>query len=330
MKQKKKVKKEIIKADKSVEKDKQEQANRHEPTATSTTETWRALPWVILSALIVPLVAATALAIPYVFNKSGRETDTVMDTRKESPNKTTSVSPETEFPPVRHRQEPLPLLDHLFPDHSLDGAWEIHPLLSSLYEDEYGEVPGRKRIPTVHVGNQTQRFERLKSSQDLLSLQDVLSVLYPQGDGVMLEHGEDYRIVRKIWQDGQEWTAMPQGSHFPPEQLIRYVSEEHGWSLIINHMHKRWKPIVQMSKKLQEETACFEVNCNLYLTPQPKVYSSTTEAQAPDEHETEEWNSGFESHWDEMDVLVVQLVGQKVWSVAQESQIYLGTPDQRY
>lgn len=39
--------------------------------------------------------------------------------------------------------------------------------------------------------------------------------------------------------------------------------------------------------------------------------------------------SGFESHWDHMDLIVLQLSGIKLWKVAKEPFLYLSSQDQK-
>ena len=257
-----------------------------------------------------------------------------------------------------HRQEPMPLLDQLFPNPIvLDSAWERYPLLSTFYNNNNNNNGNHDEnkmdpIPTLLLNyNETQQQQRLELVNNLFSIKHIFPILYPDNNNknkqqeqqpIRLKHGRDYRVVRKIFDDnGEEWTTMPQESYIPPKQLLTMIQqqqeqEQPGWSLIVNQMQDRWKSITQFANVLQMETNAMHVNCNLYLTPTPPTPPKHTQQQQQEQHGTTTTtttritNSGFESHWDEMDVIVIQLIGEKIWSIAKEPQIYLSTPDQRY
>ena len=60
------------------------------------------------------------------------------------------------------------------------------------------------------------------------------------------------------------------------------------------------------------------ISVNLYLTP-----------EAVEDGRNGSVRQGFESHWDWMDVIVVQLSGRKLWSVARNPSIFLSNKDQK-
>jgi hypothetical protein len=102
------------------------------------------------------------------------------------------------------------------------------------------------------------------------------------------------------------------------EQRVNTMMEG-GFSLIIDQLQKRWAPVTKVARSLQQETLSQLVSCNLYLTPPPNTANANTEVEA-----------GFESHWDWMDVLVLQVSGEKLWSVAKQPKIELSARDQKH
>jgi hypothetical protein len=232
----------------------------------------------------------------------------------------------------RPRTDPLPVLDQLFPFQSLDTAWEKHPLLSTIYRSEEGVCQttdgqcsasgqqeirfGGNRIPTVYLADEdTKHEERLSLTQDLISREDIDQVLHPPNHQ-QLVHGTDYKLIKKILRDGEEWTgSLPDERVSTPEQQ-QVAFAQGGFSLIINQLQKRWGPVAQFARLLEQESLPKHVTCNLYMTPPPGEGKSQ--------------QAGFESHWDWMDVVVLQLSGEKLWSVAKRPQMELSNQDQKH
>jgi ribosomal protein L16 Arg81 hydroxylase len=79
----------------------------------------------------------------------------------------------------------------------------------------------------------------------------------------------------------------------------------HGYSLLVNNVERHWAPIARVARQLEKSFGLAHVSCNLYLTP-PNA-------------------SGFESHWDWMDAIVVQMSGEKIWSLWKEPTMSLST-----
>uniref|UniRef100_A0A7R9VM90 Bifunctional lysine-specific demethylase and histidyl-hydroxylase n=1 Tax=Pseudictyota dubia TaxID=2749911 RepID=A0A7R9VM90_9STRA len=228
--------------------------------------------------------------------------------------------------PKHRRTESLPLLDNLFPNHSLDGAWESHPLLSTVFPSLLLGSANRDSdvVPVVGLGDDTNdaaRSRRISAFQSIFSLFDAHKVL-SQPD---LVHTEDFQLVKKIVRDGQEWNGMP------PE---RSITSDHaaqlfdlgGFSLVVNAMQRRWGNIGAISRVMQEEVGCNYVSCNLYATPSVVEKRPPRPGEEPRPKMVAQ-RSGFESHWDWMDVIVVQISGSKLWSVATEPLVYLSTQD---
>ena len=174
--------------------------------------------------------------------------------------------------------------------------------------------------------NKQSQWKRLELSS-LITQNDVLQHVL---NAPNLVHGSDYRIVKKVLIDGQEWTGSPPDHVFKAstpsmqQKHQRKVAQEsiafEGFSLIVNNLQQRWGPVAKMARLLEEEILPNQVSCNLYLTP----------PSPPDEHNVDTKLSGFESHWDFMDVIVMQLEGTKLWSVAKRPKMELSLMDQKH
>ena len=232
---------------------------------------------------------------------------------------------------------PAPWLDQLFPIHSLDSAWESSPLLSTVYKDD-SRTKGLAPIPTLVVPSATvgndndegnapvpphrshpQRFASLLS---LFSVNDVETVLGQPG----MKHHEDYKMVRKIVRNGEEW----EGS-LPYEELsveeARRAFEVGGFSLVINALQKRWGQIAALTRQVQKEAGTHGCSVNCYLTPDTHDNSGGRAPVELDEDGHVPRRHAFEYHWDWMDVIVLQISGTKLWSVSRSPTEYLSTRD---
>ena len=229
------------------------------------------------------------------------------------------------------RQEILPILDELFPDQSLDGAFEKHPLLSTTYQRKKGLYSGENNtIPTVFVPLEESRDvirERTKFFQGLFNINHVQSVL----SNPNLVHKKDFLLCKKINRDGKEWLGvLPEDTISNEEALHAFMWG--GFSLVINGLQRLWGNVGRFSRMLESEFIPSYVSCNLYLTPSAgdsKTRNSDGRHHERGEDQLMERKSGFEAHWDWMDVLVVQILGEKLWSVASKPTIYLSNKDQK-
>lgn len=228
------------------------------------------------------------------------------------------------------------ILDYLLP--LFDTAWETHPLFSTPYPDIFPRSEAAKptkrcslesnddvgscsshTITTKRlemVGTQTgiDMEKRLAMFRRIFNIRQINSLLHSLTKDPNTQHKRDYQVIKKITrEDGTERNGM-----LPDEKLevktIYNAINRGNFSLIVNNMQRQIGTVASFSRKLQEETKCGYVSCNLYLTP-----------PATDTH----LKSGFEVHWDWMDVIVLQISGSKLWSVASEPAEYLCTPDQK-
>jgi hypothetical protein len=179
---------------------------------------------------------------------------------------------------------------------ALKPAFEQHSLLlkSKQEEQECLEEPGLAGlhgiIPTVSQ-NDTTSF----NFQNLFRLDNL--------DTVLSQPHVDFKLVKKVMRDGKEWLGVvPPGLLKEQGPLVFY---DNGYSLVINKLESQWAPVARVARLLELEFQLGHVSCNLYLTP-PNA-------------------SGFEAHWDWMDVIVLQLKGEKMWSVGKEPTVPYAT-----
>jgi len=328
---------------------KQEQEQEKQSTSSSS---------VLAKILLLIAILFLLVVVHSVANNNNDDDDDDDDTLNVNRTKPSNSNSGKSSNNRRRRTIPLPVLDQLFPFQSLDIAWEKYPLLSTTQpqqrdcnKDDYGNTKEQRhdnQIPTIYFDDdfsndtdgdndttsttkqnsnkQEEQWKRLELSS-LITQDDVLQHVL---NAPNLVHGSDYRIVKKVLIDGHEWTGSPPDDVFKAstpsmqQKHQRKVAQEsiafEGFSLIVNNLHQRWGPVAKMARLLEAEILPDQVSCNLYLTP----------PSPPDEHNVGTKLSGFESHWDFMDVIVMQLEGQKLWSVAKRPKMELSLMDQKH
>jgi ribosomal protein L16 Arg81 hydroxylase len=75
-----------------------------------------------------------------------------------------------------------------------------------------------------------------------------------------------------------------------------------GATVILQFLHERWQPLAKLSARVAKELSA-AVQANVYVTPR--------NAQ------------GFANHYDDHDVFVLQVAGQKCWQIDDEPTVYL-------
>ena len=231
-------------------------------------------------------------------------------------------------------------LDQMFPNNvpeslSLGGAWEHTPLLSTVYEDD-SRTQGLAPIPTLVVPDEKksdnndvgpnppfqrhpQRFDNLLS---LFSVNDVETVLSQPG----IKHQKDYKLVRKIVRNGEEWEGILPHQELTIEESRR-AFEVGGFSLVINALQERWGAVASLTRQVQKEAGSSHVSVNCYLTPDTRDNSGGRAPVEVDKDGHVARRNAFEYHWDWMDVVVLQISGTKLWSVSRAPAEYLSTRD---
>ena len=212
------------------------------------------------------------------------------------------------------RTTEFPLLDSLFPNNTLDEAWERYPLfVSNLKHDKANTAnEGSCTMPLKDAGNETGLHfavsAKYQSFEKIININDIDTVLQHVETNMIHGQNKDYSLVKRITRDGENWNGLLNFEKFKLEEIQSWFNSG-GFTLVINKMQKRWKPIKRIASQIHSEVLSKSVSCNLYMTP-PKMY-------------------GFEEHFDAMDVIVMQVSGKKMWTVANHPLKYLSAPDMK-
>ena len=209
------------------------------------------------------------------------------------------------------RKTDLPVLDAWFPGQSLDAAWEVRPLMSTVYADM---KTGYQRKDTIDIVQNEENLGYMQQTiPSLFNIQNIDKVV----SDPRIDFQKDVKMVKKIWKDNAEWTAIKpiekNNPNVPVIDQLMTAFQNEDFSMIINDLEKRWGSVAKMAHSLYHELLPNYVSCNLYLTPPATGTEDGT-------------SSGFETHWDWMDVFVVQISGQKLWTVAKQPKIFMSTP----
>ena len=197
--------------------------------------------------------------------------------------------------------KPWSILEEIFPNaaNSIDKYWGKHPVYLPRSADlEASSSSSLQRI----VPDRSKSRNRFSH---LFQIDDSLAVLQ---NNPQLVHGRDYYVLKYILKDGEEWNGQLPTQSVPAHELPALLNQ-HAFSLVINNIQKYWGPVKDFARSLELETL-IPTTCNLYLTPPKKARA-------------------FESHTDWQDVIVLQLEGEKMWSVAPDPMIHLVLPDQK-
>merc|ERR1711982_110386 len=138
-----------------------------------------------------------------------------------------------------------------------------------------------------------------------------------------LKHGDDYILAKKIIKNGEEWIGRLPYDTIPLQDISGHVHYG-GFSIIVNKVQRLWKSISILSRQLWNDTHCNYVSCNLYMTP------AVNKQQQQNKQNSYSSSAAFESHYDWMDVIIIQISGIKLWSVANTSIIKLTTCDLKH
>ena len=189
---------------------------------------------------------------------------------------------------------------------------EIFPNANESISENWGKFPVHLPISDNRIDDPLS-FRRLVSTLDKKS--DRFSHLIKSGDSLTilqnnpnLVHGSDYMILKYLLQDGEEWNGQLPFKSVSAQDTMLYMNHK-AFSLVINNIDKYWEPVKDVARSLEMETYV-HTSCNLYLTPPKKARA-------------------FESHMDWMDVIVLQIEGEKMWSVSPKPMIHLALPDQK-
>ena len=184
----------------------------------------------------------------------------------------------------------------MFPNasESLGNLWESSPVYIPVDSSSDTAASSLQGITTLVHDEKDEKEISSDRFSHLLALDDSLKILRDPN----LVHGKDYFVLKYLLRDGEEWNGQLPYDKVPLEKIPNLMKRDR-FSLVINKIQRRWKPIKDLARSLEMEINAHAVDCNLYLTP-PRA------------------SRAFESHVDWMDVIVVQVQGEKVWSVWDE------------
>ena len=208
--------------------------------------------------------------------------------------------------------KPWSILNELFPDtaESISSAWEKYPVHLPARTDSDSDSYNKYSELAQIIYNEQDNDSKSQSQNSarfshLFKVDDSLTVLQQNKD---LKHGTDFLILKLVMRDGEEWNGRLPHEHIPVTDIPDLLNHQ-AFSLVINKLEQYWSTVKDFAMSLELET-CAAVSCNLYLTP-PRS------------------GRAFESHMDWMDVIVLQIEGEKRWSVGRNPMNKLLLPDQK-
>ena len=198
--------------------------------------------------------------------------------------------------------KPWSFLEALFPtaETNLSKFWEKSPVFLPSGNDHVQHSTSIHQLMHSKTDKDEGRFSHLFKADDSLTILQ---------NNPHLVHGKDYFILKYLVRDGEEWNGQVPYQQIPSTEVPNLMHKGK-FSLVINHLERYCPSLKEFTRCLELETLTHQVSCNMYLTPPNKARA-------------------FESHLDWMDVIVLQLEGEKVWSVAKDPMIKLVLPDQK-
>jgi hypothetical protein len=188
---------------------------------------------------------------------------------------------------------------------NLNGVWDKKPVyLPSSMKSLASHT--KDMLPFITPNEHNSKDYNSSRFSHLFDINSSLSIIAKNPN---LVHGTDYFILKYIIRDGEEFNGQLPQKSLPVEVIPRLLQED-AFSFVINDLHKYWKPVRNYARALAAETNAPSISCNMYITPAGLA-------------------RGFETHMDWMDVIVLQVSGEKTWSVFDEAMINLVPPDQK-
>jgi len=201
------------------------------------------------------------------------------------------------FQEILHHQ-PWSTVFQPFTTTSFAPQWHQQPL---LYRNNNNPSP-------TALNTQRQAMFQLQDLDPLLYSSCSISKDGTFNKGIPPTSPNDFSVVKLTQGKQGEWWA---GTFPMPTLNVEQASTatHHGFSLIFNKVDERWTNIHVATKQLEHITGN-RVGTNLYLTPPI--------------------SQGFESHFDYMDVFVVQMQGSKHWRIYNPPFIVAPRLDQKF
>lgn len=121
--------------------------------------------------------------------------------------------------------------------------------------------------------------------------------------------GEDVFMLKKVFaaSDQDYWSGiLPLGDEIEFSSLFARNAFSRGFSLVLNKLNCRWKPIEKVTEQSMKQCFGYRTNVNLYFTPKN--------------------SSAFEVHFDWMESIVLQIYGSKNWILYPDEPASLKIP----
>lgn len=136
----------------------------------------------------------------------------------------------------------------------------------------------------------------------LLSLSDLDSIVCLSGS---VSSENDMRLAKT--ENGKfESRPVPLGADGRPDIYALYRAHRDGYTLIVNRIDSRWRPVAALCRALEYELH-HKASANLYFTPGG--------------------TQGFTPHFDTHDVFILQLEGSKTWRLYDTVELPLADDD---
>lgn len=167
----------------------------------------------------------------------------------------------------------------------------LRTLLQSMTLEEFLERYWEKE--SLHVCAEDKgRFDELTDAIDITDI--IWSSCRSWGDVSLAKSGVNYGSV-------------DYGNQQPSVELIRMAFKD-GFTVVINDLQKKCRPIARLCRSIESELFC-RANINLYLSNR--------------------CSQGLDAHYDDDDVVIIQLIGSKEWTLYGSSE-YLPLRDDDY
>lgn len=176
-------------------------------------------------------------------------------------------------------------------------------------------VPGLMRMDLSrilgdHLTSRGKVFDLLQSAQAIANNGTFIG-----GNPVQFE---DFNIVKltRSKQDGELWSGALPLQNFNVQLIEQSLS--HGFTLLLNKINHRQHWLTDLGMAMEDAYTDF---LNLTMSPRCNINLYLTSGET---------SQGFEAHFDWMDVLVLQVLGQKTWTVYNPVLVQSPTVDQKF
>lgn len=169
---------------------------------------------------------------------------------------------------------------------AFDLAWLLNPLSISSFLRDYWE-----KQPFISSEKRSDYFDGLLSVKTVDAL---LTGQYPRHRDLRMVK-DDTLVPRHIYTLNSTLNGITEPSPdalIDVDRVLTLFAE--GTTIVLESLHLRWSPLAQLCRSLEQEVG-FPCQTNVYLTPPS--------------------SKGFGPHYDNHDVLILQISGNKTWKI---------------